>query len=173
MRGTAGGFWMAVMCVGILVTSLAATVCLSMIAFYQPDPEKIYPVLATFAAGAILMLMAFFGLLLAGVPVAITLATSGFVFGMLGFLSLNLGIFNLLPIPVLDGGAIFLLLLEGLLALIGLSISATVRDRIQQVGFVMVLLLMVFVLANDALKTFGPSREPEKPPATATPAPAK
>ncbi|HEX7772061.1 MAG TPA: RIP metalloprotease RseP [Pyrinomonadaceae bacterium] len=95
------------------------------------------------------------------------------VFGMLGFLSLNLGIFNLLPIPVLDGGAIFLLLLEGLLALIGLSISATVRDRIQQVGFVMVLLLMVFVLANDALKTFGPSREPEKPPATPTPAPAK
>ena len=39
------------------------------------------------------------------------------VFGMLGFLSLNLGIFNLLPIPVLDGGAIFLLLIEGLLAL--------------------------------------------------------
>src|SRR5262249_48215454 len=30
------------------------------------------------------------------------------VFGMMGFLSLNLGIFNLLPIPVLDGGAIFL-----------------------------------------------------------------
>ncbi len=69
---------------------------------------------------------------------------------MLGFLSLNLGIFNLLPIPVLDGGAIFLLLIEGLLALIGLSISSAVRDRIQQVGFVMVLLLMVFVLSNDA-----------------------
>src|ERR1043166_8867532 len=85
------------------------------------------------------------------------------VFGMLGFLSLNLGIFNLLPIPVLDGGAIFLLLLEGLLALIGLSISAAVRDRIQQVGFVMVLLLMVFVLSNDLIKTFGGNREPEKP----------
>jgi hypothetical protein len=56
--GTADGFWMAVMCVGILVTSLAATVCLSMIAFYQPDPEKIYPVLVTFGAGAGLMLMA-------------------------------------------------------------------------------------------------------------------
>jgi regulator of sigma E protease len=87
------------------------------------------------------------------------------VFGMLGFLSLNLGIFNLLPIPVLDGGAIFLLLVEGLLALVGLSISATVRDRIQQVGFVMVLLLMVFVITNDVLKTFGGDREPEKPPA--------
>lgn len=92
------------------------------------------------------------------------------VFGMLGFLSLNLGIFNLLPIPVLDGGAIFLLLIEGLLATIGLSISAAVRDRIQQVGFVMVLLLMVFVITNDVLKTFGGSSEPEKPPAASAPA---
>jgi regulator of sigma E protease len=91
------------------------------------------------------------------------------VFGMLGFLSLNLGIFNLLPIPVLDGGAIFLLLLEGLLALIGLSISAAVRDRIQQVGFVMVLLLMVFVLTNDFIKTFGGNREQPKPPAATSP----
>ena len=90
------------------------------------------------------------------------------VFGMLGFLSLNLGIFNLLPIPVLDGGAIFLMLIEGLLALIGLSISAAVRDRIQQVGFVMVLLLMVFVLGNDFLKLIGRNREPDKPPAAAT-----
>jgi len=82
-------------------------------------------------------------------------------------LSLNLGIFNLLPIPVLDGGAIFLLLLEGLLALVGLSISAAVRDRIQQVGFVMVLLLMVFVISNDVIKMFGGTREPDKPPAAA------
>jgi regulator of sigma E protease len=93
------------------------------------------------------------------------------VFGMLGFLSLNLGIFNLLPIPVLDGGAIFLLLLEGLLGTVGLSISAAVRDRIQQVGFVMVLLLMVFVITNDVLKTFGGrSGELDKPPAAGAPA---
>ncbi len=88
-------------------------------------------------------------------------------FGMLGFLSLNLGIFNLLPIPVLDGGAIFLLLIEALLALIGLSISTAVRERIQQVGFVMVLLLMVFVISNDFLKLIGRNHEPEKPPASA------
>jgi len=92
------------------------------------------------------------------------------VFGMLGFLSLNLGIFNLLPIPVLDGGAIFLLLIEGLLALIGLSISAAVRDRIQQVGFVMVLLLMAFVISNDLLKTFGNREQEKPPPAASTPA---
>ena len=74
------------------------------------------------------------------------------LFNILGFLSLNLGIFNLLPIPVLDGGAIFLLLIEGLLALIGLTLSIAIRERIQQVGFVMVILLMVFVITNDLLK---------------------
>jgi hypothetical protein len=52
------GLWMAVMCVGILVTSLAATVCVSMIAYYLAVPSKVYPVLATFAGGAVLMLMA-------------------------------------------------------------------------------------------------------------------
>ncbi len=88
-------------------------------------------------------------------------------FGMLGFLSLNLGIFNLLPIPVLDGGAIFLLLIEGVLAVIGLSLSAAVRDRIQQVGFVMVLLLMVFVITNDVIKTFSRRSSVEKPAASA------
>lgn len=46
---------------------------------------------------AILMLVAFFALLMAGIPVAITLATSGFVFGVLGF---GTGLFNLLPARV-------------------------------------------------------------------------
>jgi regulator of sigma E protease len=89
---------------------------------------------------------------------------------MLGFLSLNLGIFNLLPIPVLDGGAIFLLLVEGALALVGMTISRTVRERIQQVGFVVVILLMVFVLTNDALKQISLWRGNNSPPAAATPA---
>jgi len=98
------------------------------------------------------------------------------VFGMLGFLSLNLGIFNLLPIPVLDGGAIFMLLVEGLLGTVGLSISTAIRDRIQQVGFVMVLILMVFVIGNDVLKLIGigGSKEPDRPPAAASsPVPGK
>jgi regulator of sigma E protease len=76
----------------------------------------------------------------------------GGAFAMLAFLSLSLGIFNLLPIPVLDGGAIFLLLLEGALGLVGLTLSTSVRERIQQVGFVMVLLLMVLVITNDLMK---------------------
>ncbi len=93
----------------------------------------------------------------------------GGFFTMLAFLSLNLGIFNLLPIPVLDGGAIFLLLIEGVLATVGLTISMRVRERIQQVGFVMVILLMVFVISNDFLKLASSWRSGDKPAAT-TPA---
>ena len=80
------------------------------------------------------------------------------IFTMLAFLSLNLGVFNLLPIPVLDGGAIFLLLVEGALAIVGMTISMRVRERIQQVGFVVVILLMVFVITNDIVKQVGISR---------------
>ena len=77
------------------------------------------------------------------------------VFRMLGFLSLNLGIFNLLPIPVLDGGMIFMLFVEGGLGLVGKKLSMTARERIQQVGFVFLLLLIGFVIINDVTK-FAP-----------------
>ena len=89
------------------------------------------------------------------------------VFNMLGFLSLNLGIFNLLPIPVLDGGMLFMLLVEGALAIFGMKISLRMRERIQQVGFVFLLLLMGFVIINDVTK-FAPGlfRSKEKPAAT-------
>jgi regulator of sigma E protease len=86
---------------------------------------------------------------------------------MLMFMSLNLGIFNLLPIPVLDGGAIFILLLEALLAVVGLKLSMTVRERIQQVGFVVLLLLMGFVITNDLLKVVSSVRKSDQPAATA------
>lgn len=68
---------------------------------------------------------------------------------LMGMLSLNLGIFNLLPIPVLDGGVILLIIIEALLGLVGLTLTMNVRERFQQVGFVMVLLLMGFVFIND------------------------
>ncbi len=91
------------------------------------------------------------------------------VFNILAFLSLNLGIFNLLPIPVLDGGMIFMLLVEGLLALVGVKLSMTVRERIQQVGFVFLLLLMGFVIINDVTKVASRWRgSPNRPAATET-----
>jgi regulator of sigma E protease len=91
------------------------------------------------------------------------------IFSMLGFLSLSLGVFNLLPIPVLDGGTIFLLLVEAVLAVVGLRLSMRVRERIQQVGFVMLLLLMGFVITNDLLKKVSRSPDENKPPAAAAP----
>src|SRR6185295_19264145 len=90
----------------------------------------------------------------------------GGFFTTLSFLSLNLGIFNLLPIPVLDSGAIFLLLIEGALGTVGMKLSMRVRDRIQQVGFVVVILLMVFVITNDFVKEAANYRNRGKPAAT-------
>jgi regulator of sigma E protease len=86
---------------------------------------------------------------------------------MLAFMSLNLGIFNLLPIPVLDGGAIFILLIEAVLAVVGMKLSMIVRERIQQVGFVLLLLLMGFVITNDLLKVASKLRGSDPPAATA------
>jgi regulator of sigma E protease len=68
---------------------------------------------------------------------------------LMGMLSLNLGIFNLLPIPVLDGGMILLIIIEWIMGLVGLTLTMNIRERFQQVGFVMVLLLMGFVFVND------------------------
>ncbi|MGH9490583.1 MAG: RIP metalloprotease RseP [Terriglobales bacterium] len=64
-------------------------------------------------------------------------------------LSLNLGILNLLPIPVLDGGAILFLLLESMLRH---DVSLQVKERIYQAGFAFLVLLMTFVIYNDIVR---------------------
>jgi len=69
--------------------------------------------------------------------------------GLLGLISLQLGVFNLLPIPILDGGVIALLLIEGL---IRRDLSFSVKEKIVQAGFVILVLLMGFVLLNDLSK---------------------
>jgi regulator of sigma E protease len=86
----------------------------------------------------------------------------------MGMLSLNLGVFNLLPIPVLDGGVILLILIEGLLALKGMTLTMSMRERFQQVGFVFIILLMGFVFINDIPRLFG-GRASEPPAATQHP----
>ena len=70
-------------------------------------------------------------------------------FEFLGLISLHLGIFNLLPIPILDGGVIALLLIEGL---IRRDLSLGLKEKIVQVGFVFLILLMGFVVFNDLSK---------------------
>lgn len=103
---------------------------------------------------------------------AVSIGGWGGFFTMLAFLSLSLGVFNLLPIPVLDGGAIFLLLVEAVLGWVGLKLSMTVRDRIQQVGFVLLLLLMGLVIFNDLNKEYSRWGAPAQPPPAANTAPA-
>jgi regulator of sigma E protease len=68
---------------------------------------------------------------------------------LMAAISLQLGIFNLLPIPVLDGGHLFLLTLEGVARR---DFSLRVKERILQFGFVMILVLVCVILYNDLAK---------------------
>src|SRR5882672_2972220 len=64
-------------------------------------------------------------------------------------ISLNLGVFNLLPIPILDGGVILLLFIEGLMQR---DISLRIKERIYQAAFVFLVLFAVTVIYNDIIK---------------------
>jgi regulator of sigma E protease len=67
----------------------------------------------------------------------------------MSMVSLNLAIFNLLPIPILDGGVIFLLLIEMLLRK---DLSVPVKEAVIKAGFVFLMAIVAFVLYNDISK---------------------
>jgi len=67
----------------------------------------------------------------------------------IAFISLQLGIINLFPIPMFDGGHIMVLGLEGLFRR---DFSTKVKQFIMQVGFVLVIILFVFLILNDVVK---------------------
>ena len=69
---------------------------------------------------------------------------------LLGFFSLQLGILNLLPIPVLDGGHILILLVEGV---IRRDLPESVKERVMQAGFVFLLAFMGIIVVLDLIKT--------------------
>lgn len=70
-------------------------------------------------------------------------------FNLMAVISLNLGLLNLLPIPILDGGHVALLAIEGLLRR---DLSLAVKERIVQVGLVFLLGVFAFVMYSDILK---------------------
>ncbi len=84
------------------------------------------------------------------IDVAREQGTVPFIF-LMGFISLNLALFNLLPIPLLDGGSIFILALEGIRRK---DFSLVTKERILQVGFIIIVALVIIVLYNDAVKLF-------------------
>jgi regulator of sigma E protease len=78
--------------------------------------------------------------------------------GITAAISLNLGIMNLLPIPILDGGVILLLFIESLMQR---EISLPIKERIYQAAFVFLVLFAVMVIYNDLVKTLpGLTRMP-------------
>lgn len=70
---------------------------------------------------------------------------------LMSMVSLNLAIVNLLPIPILDGAMILTLLVE---MVMGRDISLNVKEAMLKVGFVFLMMLMVFVLYNDIARRF-------------------
>ncbi len=71
------------------------------------------------------------------------------IIGLMSIISLNLGIFNLLPIPILDGGMIVLLLIEGVMRR---DLNQDFRERIYQAAFVVLVIFAAFVMFNDISK---------------------
>jgi regulator of sigma E protease len=89
-------------------------------------------------------------------PVAIadlsgSAAQAGWIqlFSLMAMISLNLGLLNLMPVPVLDGGHIFILALEGLARR---DFSMKVKEKMLLAGFVLLLMLMVTVIYNDLMR---------------------
>jgi regulator of sigma E protease len=70
-------------------------------------------------------------------------------FYLAGEISLNLGIINLLPFPILDGGMILFLLIEGALRR---DIAINIKERIYQAAFVLLVAFFAFVIFNDVTK---------------------
>jgi regulator of sigma E protease len=68
------------------------------------------------------------------------------LFGLMAMISLNLGLLNLMPIPVLDGGHIAILALEGISRR---DFSMRAKEKMLLTGFVLLLMLMVTVIYND------------------------
>lgn len=71
--------------------------------------------------------------------------------GFMSMISLNLGLMNLFPIPILDGGHIAILALEGISRR---DFSIKVKERILFAGFAVIMLLMVTVIYNDVARIF-------------------
>lgn len=68
---------------------------------------------------------------------------------LMGLISLNIGIFNLIPIPALDGGRVLILLLEKIFRR---KINAKIIENVIVVSFVLLIGLMLFATYNDILR---------------------
>lgn len=80
-------------------------------------------------------------------------ASAGFInlVYLTGFISLNVGFMNLLPIPALDGGRILFLIIE---KLTGKKVDTKIENIVHAIGFALLILLMIVITFNDIIRIF-------------------
>jgi len=71
---------------------------------------------------------------------------------IMSLISINLAVFNLFPIPILDGGLMLMLLIESIMRR---DIKQEIKERVYQAAFVFLLLFAAMVIYNDVAKSFG------------------
>jgi regulator of sigma E protease len=70
---------------------------------------------------------------------------------LVAMLSVNIGIFNLLPFPALDGGRIIFVILE----LVGIKVNKKIEERVHMIGMLILFGLIFLITANDLKNIFG------------------
>ena len=70
---------------------------------------------------------------------------------LISLLCINVGVINLLPFPAFDGGRILFLIIEKLK---GSPVSPKVENTIHSIGFILLMVLMIYITFNDILKLF-------------------
>jgi regulator of sigma E protease len=76
-----------------------------------------------------------------------------YLLGLIAILGINLGLINLFPIPILDGGHLLFLVME---AILGRPISIKKIEIAQQIGLILIILLMLYAFHNDLRRIFFP-----------------
>ena len=70
---------------------------------------------------------------------------------LMALLSINVGVINLIPLPAFDGGRILFLFIEKIK---GSPVNPKVENTIHSIGFILLMLLMVYITINDILRLF-------------------
>jgi regulator of sigma E protease len=76
-----------------------------------------------------------------------------YLLGLIAILGINLGLINLFPIPILDGGHLLFLVME---AVLGRPVSIKKMEIAQQIGLILIILLMLYAFHNDLRRIFFP-----------------
>ena len=71
---------------------------------------------------------------------------------LLALLSVNVGFINLIPLPAFDGGRILFLLIEKIK---GSPVSPKVENTVHSIGFILLMVLLLFITFNDVLRLIG------------------